>query len=63
MADGDEDAGGRDLAGLARLRVLQPGPGDAIGGRTEDFIDLMVPDYLDLRVVEQSHIKFRSRCR
>ena len=54
MSDGDEDAGAGDLAGLVAVHVAQAHAGDAGGlAAAEDLVDAVVPDHLDLGMLEQ----------
>ena len=54
MADGDEDAVGRDLVALAGFQVLQPRAGDAQRRfLPENLFKRGVPDHMDLLMREQ----------
>ena len=59
MADGDEHTVGGELLSYARFHVLQPNAGNAHGTRgTQNLIDGMVPNHLDLRVSKEALLQY-----
>src|SRR5690625_3309415 len=54
MADGDKDAGDRNLLLLAGLRMGEPSTRDAFSISPQHLVQHMIPDHLDLRIVEEA---------